>query len=113
MKRILLMLPLISMLFFASTPAKAGFTWNYLDGETAIVWALGGVGHTFIFFDYFNDIYTVNTTHSSNPQLADLGAGNAYAYYLDYISTNFSGDVYDVYIDTTGGGFFYVITTTL
>lgn len=112
MKRMLRILPLITLLW-AAAPAKADFGWVYPLGEIAFVWALSSVGHTFVFIDFFNDIYTLNTTHSSTPISANLGAGSAFAYYLAYQSSNISGDVYDVYIDTTGGGFFYVFTTTL
>lgn len=101
MKRMLSVLPLVSLLWVAA-PAKADFSWGFPYGEIAIVWALGSVGHSFIFIDYVDDIFLLNTTHSSTPRTGNLGFGAAYAYYLAN-----RGYYYDVYIDQ-GGGFFWV-----
>lgn len=119
MKRILLMLPLLSILFFASAPAKADFSIGYPDGSLGLVWAIGGVGHAFVFADFStfgdDDIFTAHTNHSSQALFTNLGVGAStyIGYWLDYIRTDAFGDfVYDVYA-TQGGSFFFVGTYLL
>ena len=115
MKRILLMLPLISILFFAGTPAKADFSLGYPDNSFALVQAIGGTGHAFIFADFStfgdDDIFTLHTNHSSFPLSASLvGFSSGIGYYLDFRFVNVSGFfVYDVFA-TQGGSFFFVGT---
>ncbi len=119
MKRILLVLPLIATLFFASTPAKADFSIGYPDGSLGLVWAIGSVGHAFVFADFAgtgdDDIFTAHTNHSSGALLTNLGVGasNYIGYWLDYLYTDINGDfVYDVWA-SQGGSFFYVDTYLL
>ena len=115
MKRVLLMLPLISMLFFASTPAKADFSIGYPDNSFALVQAIGATGHAFIFADFAisgdDDIFTLHTNHSSFPLSASLaGFSSGIGYFLDFLFVNASGFfVYDVYA-TQGSGYFFVGT---
>lgn len=116
MKRILLMLPLLSILSFASAPAKADFSVSQPDGSLALVWAIGSAGHAFVFADFAgsgdDDIFTVHTNHSSSPLFTNLGVGAStyIGYWLDYLYTDAFGDfVYDVWA-TQGGSFFFVGT---
>jgi hypothetical protein len=118
-KRLLRLLPLIAILFFASTPAKADFSISYPDGSLGLVWAVGSAGHAMIFADFAvsgdDDIFTAHTNHSSTPLSANLGVGGStyIGYWLDYLYSDASGDfIYDVYA-TQGGAFFFVGTYVL
>lgn len=120
MKRLLSMLPLLSILFFASAPAKADFSIGYPDGSVSLVWAIGAAGHAFVFADFAisgdDDIFTAHTTHSSTALFTNLGIGESvYAgYYLDFQFVNGFGDfVYDVYATQDGVSFFPVGTFLL
>lgn len=119
MKRMLRVLPLLAILFFASTPVKADFSIGYPDGSLGLVWAIGGVGHAFVFADFAgsgdDDIFTAHTNHSSLPLFANLGVGGStyIGYWLDFQFINvFGAFVYDVYA-TQGGAFFFVGTYLL
>jgi len=109
MKRLLVVLLLtLSVGLAAHRDAKADYFVSYPDTSEAIVQALGGGYLAFIFFDFYGDIFTTQSSPSATPYLASLeGAPFAFAYYLTFAYYSGPYTCFDAYRNS-GSGWFIV-----
>jgi hypothetical protein len=106
---------LIAFMFLITRPASADFTVVYPDDTLGIEMNLGLGIHAAVFWDVPGDfdIFTFHANQVGNPLFASLGGlPSGIAYWLNFVGTDqFGRFVFDVFVKTSLGGGFFLLTT--